>query len=119
MLRRRCGTLLSGISLMLRPATQTAPVLGRSWRFIMPQQRALAGTRRADEEHELALGDVEAGVAERDDLGRVALGDVLESDHGYSPDGPAKGTAGQSATRAPGRSRMHSCRVALARRMRR
>ena len=46
-----------------------------------PQQRALAGTGRTDQEDELGLGDVEAGVTERDDLGRVALGDILESDH--------------------------------------
>src|SRR5690606_27660426 len=32
--------------------------------------------------HELTLGDVEAGVAEGDDLRRIALGDVLEADHG-------------------------------------
>ena len=46
-----------------------------------PQQRALARPGRADEEHELALGHVEAGVAERDDIVAVGLGDVLESDH--------------------------------------
>ena len=33
MLRRNCGTRLDGMSMMLRPATQTAPCSGRSWRL--------------------------------------------------------------------------------------
>ena len=45
------------------------------------QQRALARPRRADEEDELRLRHVEAGVSECSDLGRIALGHVLELDH--------------------------------------
>ena len=45
------------------------------------QQRALARPGRADEEDELGLRDVEARVPECGDLGRVALGHVLELDH--------------------------------------
>jgi hypothetical protein len=45
------------------------------------QQRALARAGRPDEEDELRLRDVEAGVLECGDLGRVALGHVLELDH--------------------------------------
>ena len=46
-----------------------------------PQQRALAGARGTDEEDELGLGNVETGITERDDLSRVALRDIFESDH--------------------------------------
>ena len=81
MLRRRCGTLLSGISLMLRPATHTEPFSGRSWRFIIRNSVLLPEPDGPTRNTNSRLGDVEAGVAKRDDLGRVALGDVLESDH--------------------------------------
>ena len=81
MLRRRYGTSPGGMSLMFRPATQTAPCSGCSWRLSSRSMVRLARPGRADEEDELALGDVEAGVTERDDVGGVDLGDVLESDH--------------------------------------
>ena len=35
-----------------------------------------------DQEHELALGDVEVGVLQRRHLGGVGLGDIFEFDHG-------------------------------------
>jgi hypothetical protein len=35
-----------------------------------------------DEEDELALGDLDVGVAQGDDVALVDLGDVLELDHG-------------------------------------
>ena len=57
------------------------PRLGLLLAVHHPQQRALARTRGADEEHELTLGDVEVRVLQRGDLAAVALRDVLESDH--------------------------------------
>ena len=45
------------------------------------EERRLPRARRADEEDELALADVERDVAQRDDVALVDLGDVLESNH--------------------------------------
>ena len=45
------------------------------------QQGALAGARRADEEHELPLVDAERDRRQRGDLGAVVLGDVLKANH--------------------------------------
>src|SRR3954470_4321126 len=46
-----------------------------------PDQRRLAGSRRADDEDELALVDAERDVAESDDVWLVDLRHVLEHDH--------------------------------------
>lgn len=48
-----------------------------------PQEGGLAGAGGADQEDELALGDVEGDISECGPvLLRVGLGDVVESDHG-------------------------------------
>ena len=79
------GHLAVGHLVDVPPGDPHRALLGALLAVHHPQQRALAGARRAHEEDELRLGDVEAGVTERDDLGRVALGDILESDHrGFS-----------------------------------
>ena len=47
-----------------------------------PQRGRLAAARRADEDHELAVGDLEVQVLDGLEAVGVALGDVLESDVG-------------------------------------
>ena len=43
-----------------------------------PQQRGLATSRRADEDHELPVGDVQAHVVDREEPVPVLLDDVLD-----------------------------------------
>ena len=74
---------------MSRPATRTRPPVATSSRSKQLEERRLARARRADEEDELALGDLEGDVAEGDDIALVDLGDVFEANHGES-----EGTAG-------------------------
>ena len=53
-------------------------------------ERRLARAGRADDEHELALVDVERDVAERDDIGLVDLRHALEHDHRAAAARPAR-----------------------------
>ena len=50
-----------------------------------PQRRRLAAARRADEHDELALGDLEVEVTDRDHIAAVDLGKVDELDLGHYP----------------------------------
>ena len=81
---------------MSRPATRTATV-GRD--LVSQQeleQRRLPGARRAHEEDELALGDVEGDLTQGDDIALVGLADVLESNH----ESPMKVPGGPPPARA-------------------
>ena len=48
-----------------------------------PQQGGLAAARRADEHEELAVGDLEVHVANRDDAVRVHLRQAADADVGH------------------------------------
>ena len=81
-----------------------------------PQQRRLAGAGGADEEDELTLLDLEGAVLDRrPGLGRVQLGDVVESDHGGAAGvggrtGCARARAAEQSTSTQRRSRTHAGR---------
>ena len=66
---------------MSRPATRTRPRRGDLVAQQQLEEGRLPGARRADEEDELALGDLEGDVTEGDDVALVDLGDVFESNH--------------------------------------
>ena len=63
------------------PSTQMTPSLIDLERHQHPEHGGLARARWADDRHLLAAGDVEAEIVE-DGEGAVALGDVVEADHG-------------------------------------
>ena len=48
-----------------------------------PQRRRLPAARRADEDHELAVGDVEVQLLDGLEAVGVALGDLVENDVGH------------------------------------
>ena len=76
-------------------------------------ERRLARARRADQEDELALLDVDVGVAEGVDLALVGLGDVLELDHGESRAAIVFVPRGhRTADNLPEAARRHVCRGA-------
>ena len=81
MLRRSCGTFHAPSRPMSRPATSTCPSVATSSRSKSLRNVDLPGARRADEEDELALGDVEGDLTQGDDFALVGLADVLESNH--------------------------------------
>ena len=58
------------------------------------QRRGLAAARRADEHHELAVGDVEVEGADRLGAVGVDLPDVLEDDLSHGPSSVVGGAAG-------------------------
>ena len=81
MFRRSIGTFERLSRARSRPPTTIFP---RGRVELLQQQadeRRLAGAGRADDEHELALVDVERDVPQRDDVGLVDLRDPLEDDH--------------------------------------
>ena len=78
MLRRRNGTFQLESSPMSLPATKMRPSSGVSSLFSRRMKVDLPEPDGPDEEDELALLDVDVGVAERGMLALVGLGDVLE-----------------------------------------
>ena len=61
-----------------------------------PQERRLAATRRADEDHELAVGDLEADVVHRGDVRSEHLRDAFQTDAVAVAPGSGRGLAGVS-----------------------
>ena len=81
MLRRSCGTFHDA-----QPADVAArdedPARGRDLVAQQElQERRLPRARGADEEDELALGDLQGELTEGDDVAFVRLGDVFETNH--------------------------------------
>ncbi len=66
-----------------------------------PNERGLARARRADEEDELTLGDIEAHVFGGHDAAVVDLRDVLETDHGFPSEHETCDDARDSLVGAP------------------
>ena len=61
-----------------------------------PQEGGLAATRGADEDHELAVGDVEADVVHRGDVRSEHLRDAFQTDAVAVAPGSGRGLAGVS-----------------------
>ncbi|MBF8290436.1 MAG: putative phenol hydroxylase [Chloroflexi bacterium] len=64
-----------------------------------PEAGGLAAARRADQDHELAVLDLERQVADRGDLA-VTLGDVVERDGGHDTPPTGPGIADPASCRA-------------------
>ena len=70
-------------SVMSRPSTSSVPGGHLLEPGDHPQQRRLAAAGGADEDEELAVGDVEVHVADRDDAVRVHLRQAADADVGH------------------------------------
>ncbi len=81
MFRRSCGNLRTREPADVAARDEHTPLGGD---FVTEQeleQRRFPRTRGPDEEHELALGDIEVDLTQGDDVALVGLADVLESNH--------------------------------------
>jgi len=68
-----------GMSFIRAPPIVSSPAVMSSRPAIIPQQRRLAATRRADEYHELAVADRQVDIAQHRDVAK-GLCDVAQLD---------------------------------------